>query len=249
MKKSLSLSLVIILACFISLASGAELKFTTQDFAPFSYEIDGIVSGPIVEIITEVCKDMKTDCSFKLLPWARAQKEVKDGEANGMFVIGWNKERGEWLYFSPPILKTEYCFFVRDNNPLKFKQVSDIKGYTVGVYGPSNTSVSLDKIKAEVGDMEIDIRPNDESGFKKLSLGRVDAVYSNRDVGYALIKKLGLKNIRYAGQHTQQTYFIGFSQQYTDKKVVDQFNASFLDLHKQGKIQNILKQYYLEPIE
>jgi len=249
MKKGLNLSLIFLLLSLTSLAHGAQLKFTTQDFAPFSYEIDGTVSGPLVEIITEVCKEMKIDCSFQLMPWARAQKEVKDGEANGLFVIGWNRERSEWLYFSPPILNTEYGFFVLNDNPLEFKQVSDIKGYTIGVYGPSNTSVSLGKIKSEIGDLKIDIRPNDESGFKKLSLGRVDAVYSNRDVGYALIKKLGLKNIRYAGKKEKQTYFIGFSKQHNDKQVIKRFNETLRTLQQQGRIQAIIKQYFLEPAE
>ena len=31
---------------FTGFARGAELKFNTQDFAPFNYEIDGVVSGP-----------------------------------------------------------------------------------------------------------------------------------------------------------------------------------------------------------
>ena len=30
---------------------GAELKFNTQDFAPFNYQIDGVVSGPAAEMI------------------------------------------------------------------------------------------------------------------------------------------------------------------------------------------------------
>ena len=57
---------------------------------------------------------------MRLLPWRRAQQEVEDGKAQGMFVIGWNAERAEWLHFSPALVNTEYGFFVRDDNPLKF---------------------------------------------------------------------------------------------------------------------------------
>ena len=31
---------------FAGFARGAELKLNTQDFAPFSYEVNGVVSGP-----------------------------------------------------------------------------------------------------------------------------------------------------------------------------------------------------------
>jgi polar amino acid transport system substrate-binding protein len=74
----------------------------------------------------------------------------------------------------------------------------------------------------------------------------VDAVYSNRDVGYDLISKLGLKNLRYAGVHTGLKYYIGFSQKFTDKKLVEQFNQTFRNLHKRGIIQEILAKYKMD---
>lgn len=229
-----------------SLVSGAELKLNTQDFAPFNYEVNGVVSGPAADIIRKICSETKTACSLHLLPWRRAQDEVRNGTAHGMFVIGWNEERAKWLYFSPPILNTEYGFFVRNDSPLKFKQNSDVKGYTVGVFGPSNTATSLEKIKAEIKDLTIDMTPDDEAAFKKLSLGRVDAVFSNRDVGYDLMRKFGLKNIRYSGRQQSLKYYIGFSQKFTDKRLVDQFNATFRNLHKRGAIQEILGKYKME---
>lgn len=230
----------------ISFAGAAELKFNTQDFAPFNYEVGGVVSGPAADIIRRICSEIKITCPLHLLPWRRAQDEVRNGTAHGMFVIGWNEERAKWLYFSPPILNTEYGFFVRDNNPLKFKQNSDVKGYTVGVFGPSNTATSLEKIKAEIKDLTIDMTPDDEAAFKKLSLGRVDAVFSNRDVGYDMMRKINIKNIRYSGHQQSLKYYIGFSQKFTDKKLVDQFNATFRNLHQRGTIQEILAKYKMD---
>ncbi len=226
-----------------------ELIFNTQDFAPFSFNFNGAVSGPVANIIRIICKEMKVSCTFRLLPWKRAQNEVKNGLSHGMFVIGWNKHRNSWLHFTPPIIDTEYGFFVRDDNPLNFKELSDVKGYVVGVYGPSNTSDSLKNIKKKIHDLTIDQRTNDESGFKKLSKGRVDAVYSNKDVGNEIIKRLHLKNIRYAGKQRKVIYYIGFSKQYTDKSIVDEFNAIFIDLHQRGIIQNILNKYSMQPAE
>jgi polar amino acid transport system substrate-binding protein len=236
---------------FAGFAGGAELKFNTQDFAPFNYEVGGIVSGPAADIIRRICSETKIDCPMSLLPWRRAQDEVANGTAHGLFVIGWNEERAKTFYFSPPILNTEYGFFVRDNNLLKFKQNSDVKGYTVGVFGPSNTATALEKIKAEIKDLTIDMTPDDEAAFKKLSLGRVDAVFSNRDVGNDLMRKLGLKNLRYSGRQQSLKYYIGFSQKFTDKNLVDQFNATFRSLHKRGVIQEILSKYKMDaaPLE
>jgi len=230
----------------IGFASGAELKLNTQDFAPFNYEVNGVVSGPAADIIRKICSEMKIDCSMHLLPWRRAQDEVANGTAQGLFVIGWNEERAKTLYFSPPILNTEYGFFVRDDNPLKFKQNLDVKGYTIGVFGPSNTATALEKIKAEIKELTIDMTPDDESAFKKLSLDRVDAVFSNKDVGNDMMRKLGIRNIQYSGRQQTLKYYIGFSQKFTDKKLVDQFNATFRNLYKRGLIQEILAKYHME---
>jgi polar amino acid transport system substrate-binding protein len=73
---------------FAGFALGAELKLNTQDFAPFNYEVKGVVSGPAADIIRKICSEMKIDCSMHLLPWRRAQDEAANGTAQGLFVIG-----------------------------------------------------------------------------------------------------------------------------------------------------------------
>jgi len=227
--------------------AAVELIFDTQEFAPLNYSEGGVVKGPVAEIIQKVCAEMRIDCPMRSLPWGRAQQEVMEGKAQGLFSIGWNTERAKWLYFSPAILNSEYGFFVRNDNPLAFKQNTDVKGYAVGVYGPSNTATALDKIKAEVKDITVDMTPGDEAAFKKLSAGRVQAVFSNRDVGYDVIQKLNIVNVRYSGRQQTLKYYIGFSQKFTDKKLVDQFNATFRTLQKQGVIQEVLTRYKMDP--
>jgi polar amino acid transport system substrate-binding protein len=104
----------------------------------------------------------------------------------------------------------------------------------------------LKKRKADIKELTIDMTPDDEAAFKKLSFARVDAVFSNRDVGYDLLHKLALKNIRYSGRQQSLKYYIGFSQKFTDKKIVDQFDATFRNLHKRGVIQEILAKYKMD---
>lgn len=242
----IGLSLAVLTLCAIS-AQAVELKFNTQDFPPFSYETNGVVSGPMADVIAEACKAMDAQCTSTLFPWTRAQELVKTGKANAMYPIGKNAEREQWLYFSPAFFRTEYGFFVTEDNPLQFKDVADVKGYTVAVFGPSNTSKTLEDIKQKLGgSLEIDMQPVDDDGFRKLSVGRVKAVFSNRDVGNATIKNMGLKNIRYAGAFQALDYYIGFSKEFTEKKVADQFNEAVRTLFKQGFMAKIADKYHLE---
>jgi polar amino acid transport system substrate-binding protein len=238
--------LLFLLLTGLTAIASQELIFNTQDFAPFSYEIDGVVSGPGVDIIKAVCAKTGTiKPVFRLYPWIRAQKEVKDGSAHALFLIGKNKEREETLYFSHPLITTEYAFFVLSDNKKTIRKIEDLKGLSAGVYGPSNTATTLEEIRAGSG-LIIDVTPDDESAFKKLSNGRVDVVFSNADVGYALIKKLNLKNVVYGFSYKQLKYYIGFSKVYVDKKTVDSFNAAYAALYKDMTIQKILDSYQMK---
>lgn len=248
-KFRLGLLAAVLLATQPAHSQETELRFTTQDFAPFNYLADGAVAGPAHEIIMEACKKIRSDCTFELLPWTRAQQEVREGKANGMFVIGWNKPRSEWVHFSPPLMKTEYGFFVQSDDDLEYQKPADLQGRLVAVYGPSNTSRTLsnfreDMISKGLEPIEIDMRPDDESGFRKLAAGRVDAVFSNRDVGLSLATGLGLRDrIRYAGKSRDLNYYVGFGEAHNDPKVLSAFNSAVKELLQDGTVEKILGKY------
>jgi polar amino acid transport system substrate-binding protein len=234
-------------------AHSVELKFTTQDFAPFSYLAGGNVSGPAADMVRAVCEEMKITCTFSLLSWPKAQAEVKAGRANGMFVIGWNESRAKWVHFTPPLMEVEYGFFAVRDNPFQYLGPKYMAGLWIGVYGPSNLATSLEKFRDEMiaqnlEPIVIDMRPDDESGFRKLAHGRLAAVYSNRDAGFALVKKLGLEGkVRYAGTHRKLKYYIGFSTAHNDPKIVKRFDDTYRLLRERGGIARILDQYNLGP--
>ncbi|KPA12412.1 Extracellular solute-binding protein, family 3 [Candidatus Magnetomorum sp. HK-1] len=229
-------------------AFAIHLSFATQNLEPYSFLNEkGEPSGPSVDIANAVCDEMKANCVIDLYPWRRAYYEVQRSRVNGVFFIGKNPEREEWLHFSPPIIQIEYGFFVHKQNSMTYNKPVDITGYIVGVFGPSNTSASLNKIKQNMNDFYIDMEDNDESGFRKLSVKRVNAVFSNRDVGYSLIKKLKLLNIRYAGPHKKLSYYFGFNPKLTPSKWIDNFNQAYIKLYYSGKIKEILKPYDMKP--
>ena len=238
-----------------ALAQSPGLRFTTQEFAPFNYEADGKVVGPATEIVAAACGRAGITCSFVQLPWARAQAEVRDGRANGMFVIGWNKERTEWLHFAPPIMKTEYGFFVQTRDRTEYRDLTDVQGWSIATYGPSNTSNTLDGLHErmqarQLRPFTIDMRPGDEDGFRKLALARVNAVFSNRDVGFAVVKRLGLgAEIRYAGKTSELNYYIGFSKKYNDQAILARFDAALTALEASGKIREILAPHDMQPAD
>ncbi|WP_185817655.1 substrate-binding periplasmic protein [Shewanella atlantica] len=237
-------------------AEGAELKFVTHDFPPFSHESGGTLSGAAIDIVRQTCSEIEISCPIELLPWKRSQFKVKRGQAQAMFVIGWNNKRDQWLTFSPPLLKTQYGFFVNRTNPLDYQSLSDLAGAKVGVLESSNTSDHLKKIRQQM--IELNLDPITIQGihdnklvFKMLdNEGRnIEMIYSNRDVGNTVIAQYDLQNIRYAGPNEELYYYIGFGRKHADKDLVGRFNRGFIKLQQTGVIQSILAEYNLQSVD
>ncbi len=237
-------------------AEGAELKFVTHDFPPFSHESGGTLSGAAIDIVRQTCSEIEISCPIELLPWKRSQFKVRRGQVQAMLVIGWNNKRAQWLSFSPPLLKTQYGFFVNTSNPLDYQSLSDIAGAKIGVLESSNTFDHLNEIRQKMIESKLEpisiqeIHDNTQV-FKMLdNEGRnIEMIYSNRDVGNTVITQHNLKNVRYAGPNEELYYYIGFGLKHTDKALVERFNSGFIKLQRSGVIQKILAQYNLEGVE
>lgn len=232
-----------------------RIRFVTLEFAPFIYGEDQKVAGPGRDIIAAVCAEAELKCSYDIYPWRRAQELMRNGDADAMMVIGRNPKREEWIRFSPPHFRTEYGVFVKADNELDFSDISQLESLRVGVFAPSNTATQLIGIRDEMvaqglNPIEIDERPDDASGFRKLAAGRIDAVYSNRDRGRRILQAEGLVDrVRYAGGHQGIYYYAGFARSFPDQELIDRFDESWRVLFRRGEAQKIIKRYGLEPAE
>ena len=153
------------------------------------------------------------------------------------------------------MFRTEYGFFVNADNPMVFENLSQIAGYRVGVFAPSNTATQLEGVREKmiesgIEPIEVDGHPDDAAGMRKLAAGRLDAVYSNRDRGQGILLEEALaEDVRYAGMHQEIKYFAGISKSYPDKDVVDVFYRAWRDLFESGEAQRIIEGYGLEPAQ
>ena len=230
-----------------------ELKFVTPEFAPFAYLDGNEVAGPARDIIAAACSRSELNCSFELFPSRRARDMLRSGAADGMMILGRSADREEWLWFSPPMLQTEYGFFVEENNPLEFTSLGEIAGYRVGVFAPSNTENQLEEIQSEMTKLgltpfEIEDHPDDAAGFRKLAAGRLDAVYSNHARGHKIIVNEGLDGkVRYAGKDSSVVYYTGINKEFLHRDLVDSFFESWDQLYADGQAGEILNNYGLKP--
>jgi polar amino acid transport system substrate-binding protein len=230
----------------------ADLVLYTQNFDPFHYAnpVTGELDGPAVQLIKKTCADARLRCVLRLgdKSWEETQKQVRDGSGDGLFLIGWDASRAEYLQRTEEILSTEYGFFVRADDPLNFTGPKALDGYTVGVYGPSNTSKTLDKItvglRSEGIRLDKDLQKDSDPVFRALSTSKGKyAVFSNKDVGNSIIRRLGLENIRYAGQQQCVSYYVGITNRLNNTDFLDRFNTAFSQIALSGLKRTILAPY------
>ena len=240
---------LILLFC-VSTAKAVTLTLNTQDFPPFTYLQDDQVAGPGAELVMLICQTAKFDCAMNLMDWKQAQQQARDKQVDGLFVIGWNEKRSEWLHYSLPIITTQYGFFVHQDNPKTYGTISSFSNHYIGVFGPSNTSKSLEQIQKAVPSITISMAPDDLVSFQMLSDGKVEAVYSNRDVGLAILKELNIRNVKYAWQHKSINYYVGFVKHHTSRRHINDFNKALKSVYVSGEAQKVLSKYNIDsPIQ
>ncbi len=249
--KFLALSLLIICTSSTWCAPQGmnQLLFTTQDFGPFHTDSPRGAQGPVIDIVKRACEEQAIICNIQLFPWRRTLQLAQDGAVNGLFVVGRNPERENWLYFSGPIVTTEYGFFVPLSDQKNYEALEDFSNYRVGVYGPSNTSRSLSEIAQHLGNLTVEMAADDLDGFRKLNANRIQAVYSNKSVGLYTSSQLALTNIRYAYSDRKLLYYIGFVKASTPKSLVEKFDKALADMYLRGELQDILLRQGLTPAQ
>ncbi len=230
------------------------MRFNTQEFPPYNYSVQGVVKGPVADLLRALCAEVKVACELHShYFWERGQEEVREGRAHGLFVIGRNPGREAWLAFSPPLLEAEYGFFVHASNPLAYRRLADLAGYQVGVYGPSNTSYSLyalrDRMREqEIEPIRIEMWVDTPFGLQKLRVGSLEAVYSNRRVGEAWLEFYGISDLRYVGTHRTTPYYIGFSRKLVSPALIEQFTKAYQRLYRQGVVHRLFGEAGFSPL-
>ncbi|QYJ82678.1 substrate-binding periplasmic protein [Shewanella aegiceratis] len=235
-----------------SWAVASDLNIVYHDFAPFSYEDNrGRAQGILVELTQAVCLQWPGRCNISIRPYRRAMHMFSSGEAKGIF-LGWNRERAESMWFSLPLVQTEYGFYTLNDFPIT--DLSQLAGKVIGVYGPSNTYTSLMRQQEKLKRLSLpplltDIYPQgDALPVRMLQKRRFDAYYVNKDVGRFYAGQVGLSQLHYLSAERAILYCVAFNKAFTDSETVRQFNHLFLRLLQEGRLDKIYQKYQMQPI-
>ncbi|HEY4079677.1 MAG TPA: transporter substrate-binding domain-containing protein [Burkholderiaceae bacterium] len=223
----------------------AAWHFVTEPFPPYTYELAGRGAGPMVDVLNTVCARLKQACRVDVMPWRRALAMAVNGEVDGVFTVADTPERRAVLYVSAPVVEAQYAFFALAGNPFEFSRPNDLSGRTVGVYGPSATSSTLQSLLGgKEADMVIEI--DNRTVLRKLRAGRYGPdglALVNERVAQDLIERESLSGLRQAGTTTPFSYHFGFSRKHFDAANVTRFDQVVDDLCRSGRLQDLLNAY------
>lgn len=233
-------------------AMAGEYLFVTEELPPFNYrDAADMVGGPAREVVTAVCRDLQVSCRIHLLPKKRMMALAMRGEVQGLFTLGRNRAREQWLYFSRPFVRTRYGFFVRATDRVRPVDVDGFIGFVIATFGPSNMLTTLRGLYELSGHRRARIVVENDLGtaLRKLAAGRYGqvgaAVYANRDVGRYIITAEAIGGLRYALDERRLDYYVAFPKRAVAPAFVGRFDAALQALFHRGGLTAILERYGL----
>lgn len=236
--------ILLVISILISIQIKA-LDFHTAHLPPFSIT-EGRFDGPFYIVAKKACEMAKITCHFHSSPWKRIMKEVKSGQYNACYVIGRNKDRESWMHFSSPVVQTEYGFFYIKDTHKKPLNIEDLKSYDIVVHEKSNTHKQLLNLQKKHGGFHIVLERDVHTSLRKFARERFPKstlLYGNKDIYFAIFKKMGVKNVRYAFKDKEIFYHYGFSKKSVTKQTLNKFETALQKLKKNGFLKKELNKY------
>lgn len=230
-------------------AAEAPLHFVTEPFPPYTYASKEQAAGPMVDVLKAVCVQLKWGCVIDVLPWRRAQAMAQRGEADGLFTIVDSPERRGDFHVSVPVIDARYTLFAQAGDDFRFgADRQQLKDRSIGVYGPSGTSIALDALVSGVPDVQVVIEPDNTTVLRKLAAGRYGRnglAMVNEAVALHLMQSENLAGLQSAGTAVQFAYSFGLSRLRVPLERARRFDAALVALCRSGRTAALLKPYAL----
>jgi len=247
MKKVVILSVFIILA-IRSFSWADNYFFVTFRYPPFEYEDEnGNARGIFVQMVSKTMKNLGHEVRIEVLPWTRALKMVRQGQADAIFTAYKNDERETFLDYPEQVLFPQVVYFYKKKGS-ESTFTGDFGLLTNKRIGVVSTISYGNKFDAFKSNLTIEKVNKLEHNFEKLMLGRIDLVPSHPIVADYVIQKMGLagKIIKIPVQLDSVPSYIAFSKKKNLALLIWQFDQEIVKMKESGEYSKILETFGVE---
>ncbi len=184
--------LVILLFSFsVSAQENETISVVIEHFPPMSFiDDEGIYTGFSVELIDHIAMTQGWEVEYTLLPWADCLESVKNGDADLLIAVAYNKERDTYLDFTNNSISIEWSqiftledYDINSIRDLEGKRIALVKNsfdasefpYLMDQYHVNYEAVYVDDFKAvEVllheGEVDVGVFARSYAAHNDLSL-------------------------------------------------------------------------------
>ncbi len=188
------LRLVIVLVALAAsqfASAQAPLVLAFDDLLPWKTHTGDVYSGAYTEIVRELAQRVGLPLQVKSCPLKRCLYMLQHGDADIIIGVKDNTERQRYLHF----LQTPYrsssadkVFFIQKEKRTSIGRYEDLRHLRIGVKLGADYFPQFDHDSTLTKDPSKDMEVN----FRKLSMGRLDAVIAAEDQGEAMLAQLHL---------------------------------------------------------
>lgn len=223
--------------------SQEPLKLVCDIWPPYQTHYQGTVTGFSTQVVHAVLENMGAKVeSTKAFPWQRALEIIRSGDAHALFSANHTPDRETFArYPSEPIVESPWTIWTKDK---EISQLTDLKGLRIGVVqGYSYTPEFWNFIETFC---DVELVHSDAINFKKLSLGRLDAVAAEYGNGIQIVRSLNVSSIRPIKSITIKTdgLYVIFNKRLVSQSFVDTFSQHLSQFKKSEKYQNLYRSYF-----
>lgn len=230
------------LAFWLCLAAAAgEIRLATLEYPPYSSQ-HLPAGGSIVELTQRAFASQGHKARIDFLPWARVRAELRNGLYQGALALWPQEIIEENLVASRPLFYSQLGFFVRQDSPVHFATLGELRGQRVGIvrgYGYPPNLLSSGLLAEEAVD--------DISNLRKLAARRFDLVLLERIVGQHLIAGDAALRGRLTWQEPaleRIPLFVGFTPARPGQPDwAHIFARGLAELHNNGEYTRILQRH------
>lgn len=226
---------LMILLTFSQVSHAQTIRLATGEWAPYqssALKKDGFVT----QIVVEALASEGYQVELVYMPWKRAIKEIARGGVDGSFIWTKNSEREKIFLYSDPVISLTNSLFQLNSKPIQWDKVQQLSQYRIG--GLQAYSYGIEEYEKQ-GFLNVERIYVPENKYKKLSLGQLDLVIENTDVGMKILHRIGMADeispnpkpitVKYG-------HFVAPKISPKSEKLIADFNRGLEKLKSEGKI-------------
>lgn len=227
-------------------ANDALLRFAFFDeFAPLSYRDEtGEMSGLLIKAVDLIAKEAGLTALHIGLPWARAQRDVQNGDADALCTNPTPSRRDYMLFCETPLVVNRQVALHRfgDQRFNGFRQRSDLSGITLVDYLGNGV------IEEQLGGIATITWVTDQgSAHRMVEIGRGDAFIVSEIEARHLMASEGLEGrLSYTALDfmSSDRYTIGIRRSLDGvENVVKSFEAAIQTTSANGLLSNLISDH------